>query len=140
MKTLIDKIGAILTEHGCSCDCGHDYNYHDDDCELCTACRIEAVLTEFSQKGYAPQFVKYYPYFLQNANYLYSYTIHLKDNSSAFGIPLVNPEDKNTFFVFASDGLHIIFYTDLIQIQKFTMLTTPIPSQPVDLKTRTTSP
>jgi len=38
------EIGALLTANGCDCDCEHDAEGHDDDCERCLACRVEAAL------------------------------------------------------------------------------------------------
>lgn len=37
-------IGGLLGENGCDCDCEHHPDEHDDECELCLACRIDAVL------------------------------------------------------------------------------------------------
>ena len=38
------RIGQILVEEGCSCECEHHYEEHDDECELCLGCRISEVL------------------------------------------------------------------------------------------------
>jgi hypothetical protein len=38
------RVGVVLAESGCDCDCGHHYDDHDDDCERCLGCRVEAAL------------------------------------------------------------------------------------------------
>lgn len=40
-------VGAVLSEFGCQCDCGHDWEGHDDDCEMCVPCRVQEALGEF---------------------------------------------------------------------------------------------
>lgn len=40
----LDAIGKLLSQNGCDCDCDHAPEDHDDDCELCLACRIGAVV------------------------------------------------------------------------------------------------
>lgn len=38
-----DRVGAVkllLEANGCDCDCNHDAESHDSDCERCLACRI----------------------------------------------------------------------------------------------------
>lgn len=42
----IDRIGSLLSEHGCDCECDHSIEDHDDGCERCLACRIGNVLVE----------------------------------------------------------------------------------------------
>jgi len=37
-------VRALLVWSGCDCDCGHDVDFHDDDCDLCLACRIEEAI------------------------------------------------------------------------------------------------
>jgi hypothetical protein len=39
-------VGALLAEVGCDCDCDHDFEGHDEACERCLACRVEAALVE----------------------------------------------------------------------------------------------
>lgn len=35
---------SLLEKNGCGCDCGHDSEGHDDECDRCLACRIEKAL------------------------------------------------------------------------------------------------
>ena len=35
---------SLLEDNGCDCDCGHDAESHDADCDRCLACRIGQVL------------------------------------------------------------------------------------------------
>lgn len=44
-------VGELLAENGCDCDCEHSYRDHDDDCERCLACRIEAALDSGDANG-----------------------------------------------------------------------------------------
>jgi len=39
-----ERIGKVLEREGCSCDCHDDYEYHDEDCDRCLACRVEMAL------------------------------------------------------------------------------------------------
>lgn len=45
LKQKLDRIGELLSENGCECECGHHYEDHDDDCERCLACRIGEVVS-----------------------------------------------------------------------------------------------
>jgi hypothetical protein len=38
------RVGVVLAESGCDCGCGHHYDDHDDDCERCLGCRVEAAM------------------------------------------------------------------------------------------------
>jgi len=40
-RAFLVLLRGILGENGCDCDCGHDVEGHDGDCERCLACRIE---------------------------------------------------------------------------------------------------
>ena len=40
----LDKVRALLSENGCDCTCEHHYEEHDDECELCLACRVGEVM------------------------------------------------------------------------------------------------
>lgn len=40
----IELVNEVLEKSGCGCECGHHKDEHDDDCERCIGCRIEAVL------------------------------------------------------------------------------------------------
>lgn len=42
--TLHDRVGAVLSDNGCDCDCGHDPESHNENCERCLACRVQAAL------------------------------------------------------------------------------------------------
>lgn len=44
LKVKLESIGEILGENGCNCDCDHDPESHDDDCERCLACRVGEAL------------------------------------------------------------------------------------------------
>lgn len=39
-----DAVNELLAKNGCDCECDHDAESHDEDCERCLACRIDAVL------------------------------------------------------------------------------------------------
>lgn len=42
-----DRVGAVkllLEANGCDCDCNHDAESHDSDCERCLACRISGAI------------------------------------------------------------------------------------------------
>lgn len=36
----VDAVKSLLEANGCDCDCGHDSESHDSDCDRCLACRI----------------------------------------------------------------------------------------------------
>lgn len=40
----IDAALDVLGDAGCSCECGHHHEEHDEDCERCLGCRIERAL------------------------------------------------------------------------------------------------
>ena len=42
----LDAVRSLLSENGCNCECGHHWEEHDDDCERCLACRIDAAIME----------------------------------------------------------------------------------------------
>jgi hypothetical protein len=44
MRDAIARVGEVLSENGCDCDCEHYPDEHDDDCERCLGCRVEAAL------------------------------------------------------------------------------------------------
>ena len=47
LQTAQDKlraIGRLIEQNGCDCGCDHHYEDHDEDCELCLACRIGKVV------------------------------------------------------------------------------------------------
>lgn len=39
-----EAVNAVLAEAGCSCDCEHDNEGHEPDCDRCVACRVDAAL------------------------------------------------------------------------------------------------
>lgn len=43
-EALIARIGQVLVDNGCDCTCGDEPGTHDDDCEICLACRVEAAM------------------------------------------------------------------------------------------------
>lgn len=43
-EEVVARIARLLSEEGCSCDCGCDSEGHDEGCEPCFACRVDAVL------------------------------------------------------------------------------------------------
>jgi hypothetical protein len=46
LEVKIHAIGELIADNGCDCECDHDFESHDDDCERCLACRISAALDE----------------------------------------------------------------------------------------------
>ena len=41
LRTLVDAAGSVISEVGCECACDHSTeDDHDDDCDLCSVCRI----------------------------------------------------------------------------------------------------
>lgn len=44
-RTALEAVGALLSEHGCDCECNCAPGEHADSCEPCLGCRIDAVLT-----------------------------------------------------------------------------------------------
>jgi hypothetical protein len=40
----IAAVNHLLSQNGCDCECDHDAESHDDTCERCLACRIDAAL------------------------------------------------------------------------------------------------
>jgi hypothetical protein len=45
LQEKIDRICELLAANGCDCDCGHQLEDHDDDCDPCLACRIDDVVS-----------------------------------------------------------------------------------------------
>ena len=45
LSRLREGIGDLLSRNGCDCECDHDCESHDSDCDRCLACRVQAVLT-----------------------------------------------------------------------------------------------
>ena len=39
-----DAVNRLLADNGCDCECEHHRDEHDDTCERCLACRIDAAL------------------------------------------------------------------------------------------------
>jgi hypothetical protein len=39
-------VRELLSANGCDCECGCDYDGHEDDCERCLACRIADAVRE----------------------------------------------------------------------------------------------
>lgn len=39
-----DAVNRLLADNGCDCECDHACESHDDTCERCLACRIDAAL------------------------------------------------------------------------------------------------
>lgn len=40
----LGRVATILEDNGCDCECGHDPDGHDEDCERCFACQIDDCL------------------------------------------------------------------------------------------------
>lgn len=38
------RVADLLEENGCNCDCECDSDGHDDDCDPCLACRVDAAI------------------------------------------------------------------------------------------------
>lgn len=45
-KRMRSELGDLLSAEGCSCECEHAYNEHED-CRRCFACRVHDVLLKF---------------------------------------------------------------------------------------------
>ena len=43
-RAKLAAIANLLSDTGCDCDCGHDNESHDETCERCLGCCIEALL------------------------------------------------------------------------------------------------
>jgi hypothetical protein len=44
VERLRESVGSVLSDHGCSCDCGCDQESHRPDCQRCLACCVEKAL------------------------------------------------------------------------------------------------
>lgn len=44
LSSKIRSVIEIISENGCDCECGCDTDGHDDDCEVCLACRVGEVV------------------------------------------------------------------------------------------------
>lgn len=45
MHASLYRVRVLLENEGCSCECEHHREEHVDDCELCFACRVSAVVS-----------------------------------------------------------------------------------------------
>lgn len=43
--TLLGRVGEVLADNGCNCDCEHHPEEHEADCEACVACQIGYEMT-----------------------------------------------------------------------------------------------
>jgi hypothetical protein len=43
-REALERISEVLAANGCDCECDHDVESHDDDCERCVACRVSLAL------------------------------------------------------------------------------------------------
>jgi hypothetical protein len=50
LARVVNGIGDLLSDNGCDCECGHDWEGHDDECDRCLACRVNDVLNEAKAK------------------------------------------------------------------------------------------
>src|ERR1700761_4430137 len=48
-----DGIGELLADNGCECECGHHPEDHNEECEHCFPCRVQAVLSRYRDAGRA---------------------------------------------------------------------------------------
>jgi septal ring factor EnvC (AmiA/AmiB activator) len=46
LEAMVRKVGELLAENGCDCECDHHPDEHDAECERCLGCRISAALDE----------------------------------------------------------------------------------------------
>ena len=46
-----DALRQELIQSGCACTCEHHSEDHDEDCQLCLACRVESALGEMKRWG-----------------------------------------------------------------------------------------
>jgi hypothetical protein len=45
LEAVIERVGNVLAAHGCDCECAPTCGTeHDDDCDRCLGCRVEAAL------------------------------------------------------------------------------------------------
>lgn len=44
LRAVRDRVGVVLVDAGCTCDCEHLYDDHDADCDQCLACRVAVAL------------------------------------------------------------------------------------------------
>lgn len=45
----LEAVADVLRANGCDCECGCDSDGHDDDCDPCLGCRIEAAMRGANQ-------------------------------------------------------------------------------------------
>lgn len=45
---ILVAVAKLLMANGCDCECGHDSEGHDDDCERCFACKVSAAIGELA--------------------------------------------------------------------------------------------
>jgi hypothetical protein len=50
----LKRMCDVIADDGCSCDCDHDSEGHDDDCDRCLGCRIDAARAPLKPKGQTP--------------------------------------------------------------------------------------
>jgi hypothetical protein len=41
-------IKKLIESNGCNCECDCDFDGHNNDCEICLACKINDIITESS--------------------------------------------------------------------------------------------
>ncbi len=44
-ESIVERVGAVLSDAGCECACSHDFQDHGADCIRCLGCRVEAALS-----------------------------------------------------------------------------------------------
>ena len=47
---VVARVEAVLAANGCDCDCDHHRDEHEDYCERCLGCRIQAAIDEPSKE------------------------------------------------------------------------------------------
>jgi len=47
-------VETLLGAAGCSCECDHHWEEHEDNCDRCLGCRIEIAMTQSSPEGNEP--------------------------------------------------------------------------------------
>jgi len=45
---ILVAVAKLLMANGCDCECGHDSEGHDKDCDRCLACRVSDAIGELT--------------------------------------------------------------------------------------------
>lgn len=50
LRAIVAELQKLLEAHGCDCPCDHHADERGPDCEVCLACRVEAIIREEPQR------------------------------------------------------------------------------------------